>query len=68
MPLTIRHGLETAAQRTRVLRLLQRVGLGDHLHKRPDEMSGGQNQRCAIVRALANAPKIVLADEHGQPR
>ena len=63
MPLTIRHGLETAAQRTRVLRLLQRVGLGEHLHKRPDEMSGGQNQRCAIVRALANAPKIVLADE-----
>jgi ABC-type lipoprotein export system ATPase subunit len=63
MPITIRHGIETEAQRTRVIRLLQRVGLGDHLHKRPDEMSGGQNQRCAIVRALANTPKIVLADE-----
>ena len=63
MPLTIRYGGETEAQRTRVIGLLQRVGLGDQLHKRPSEMSGGQNQRCAIVRALANAPKIVLADE-----
>jgi lipoprotein-releasing system ATP-binding protein len=63
MPLTIRHGIETQAQRARVVHLLQRVGLGSHLHKRPDEMSGGQNQRCAIVRALANAPQLVLADE-----
>lgn len=63
MPITIRHGMETEAQRARVISLLQRVGLGSQLHKRPSEMSGGQNQRCAIVRALANAPKIVLADE-----
>ena len=63
MPITIRYGEETAAQRARVISLLQRVGLGDQWHKRPNEMSGGQNQRCAIVRALANAPKIVLADE-----
>lgn len=63
MPITIRHGTETEEQRARVIRLLQRVGLEPHLHKRPDEMSGGQNQRCALVRALANAPKIVLADE-----
>ena len=63
LPITIRHGVETEEQRARVLRLLQRVGLGHHLHKRPDEMSGGQNQRCALVRALANRPKIVLADE-----
>jgi ABC-type lipoprotein export system ATPase subunit len=63
MPITIRHGSATEAQRDRVIHLLQRVGLGNHLHKRPDEMSGGQNQRCAIVRALANAPQIVLADE-----
>ena len=38
-------------------------GLEGELHKRPGEMSGGQNQRCAIVRALANEPKIILADE-----
>jgi ABC-type lipoprotein export system ATPase subunit len=63
LPITIRHGIETEGQRARVIRLLQRVGLGSHLHKRPGEMSGGQNQRCAIVRALANAPQIVLADE-----
>jgi ABC-type lipoprotein export system ATPase subunit len=37
--------------------------LSDQIEKHPDEMSGGQDQRCAIVRALANAPKIILADE-----
>lgn len=63
LPIIIRQGVETEEQRARVIRLLQRVGLGAHLHKRPDEMSGGQNQRCAVVRALANMPKIVLADE-----
>lgn len=63
MPLTIRHGDATEEERARAINLLNRVGLGDQLHKHPDAMSGGQNQRCAIVRALANAPKIVLADE-----
>lgn len=63
LPIMIRHGEVDATERERVLRLLQRVGLSEQLHKRPDEMSGGQNQRCAIVRALANNPKIVLADE-----
>jgi lipoprotein-releasing system ATP-binding protein len=63
LPIIIQQGVETEEQRARVIRLLQRVRLGPHLHKRPDEMSGGQNQRCAIVRALANTPKIVLADE-----
>jgi ABC-type lipoprotein export system ATPase subunit len=46
-----------------VLALLERVGLHDQIHKHPDTMSGGQNQRCAIIRALASQPKIVLADE-----
>jgi lipoprotein-releasing system ATP-binding protein len=63
MPLTIRDGDVDEADRERVIELLGRVGLGTQLSKRPDEMSGGQNQRCAIVRALANTPKIVLADE-----
>jgi lipoprotein-releasing system ATP-binding protein len=63
MPVTIRYGAANEAQTARAVRLLNRVGLGDQLHKHPDEMSGGQNQRCAIVRALANQPKIILADE-----
>lgn len=63
MPITIRHGEADQEQTERVLRLLHRVGLGDQINKHPDEMSGGQNQRCAIVRSLANSPKIILADE-----
>jgi lipoprotein-releasing system ATP-binding protein len=63
MPLIIRHGLVSDAARAHVVRLLERVGLGHRLQNHPDEMSGGENQRCAIVRALANSPRIVLADE-----
>jgi ABC-type lipoprotein export system ATPase subunit len=63
MPILIRSGAVTEVQRARVVGLLGRVGLAGELHKRPGEMSGGQNQRCAIVRALANEPKIILADE-----
>ncbi len=63
MPITIRHGEADEEQTTRVLNLMERVGLTDQINKHPDEMSGGQNQRCAIVRSLANSPKIILADE-----
>lgn len=63
MPVTIRHGEADESQIDRVLHLLERVGLSDQINKHPDEMSGGQNQRCAIVRSLANSPKIILADE-----
>jgi lipoprotein-releasing system ATP-binding protein len=63
LPLVIRHGSVSAAERAHVVGLLRRVGLGHRLQNHPDEMSGGENQRCAIVRALANTPKIVLADE-----
>lgn len=63
LPITIRHGDASEEDQARVIELLRRVGLGSRIHHRPEEMSGGENQRCAIVRALANAPKIVLADE-----
>ena len=63
MPLTIRQGKPTGQERERAILLLNRVGLGDQLHKRPDEMSGGHKQRCVLARALAHEPKIVLADE-----
>ena len=63
MPIVIRHDAATPEERAWVTSLLERVGLGAQLHKTPDTMSGGQNQRCAIVRALANKPRLVLADE-----
>ena len=43
--------------------LLEKVGLKDHIHKKPNQLSGGQMQRVAIARALANDPEIILADE-----
>jgi len=62
-PITVSRGEASQEEIARVIGLLKRVGLESQLHKRPDTMSGGQNQRCAIIRALANQPKIVLADE-----
>ena len=55
---------EPAAERTRRAReALDRVGLSEHVNKRPSQLSGGQMQRVAIARALVNDPEIVLADE-----
>jgi Ca2+-transporting ATPase len=63
MPLIIRSGAVPATKRGRVIQLLERVGLAEKLDRLPEELSGGERQRCAIVRALANQPKIILADE-----
>jgi putative ABC transport system ATP-binding protein len=51
------------ADKEQAQRLLRRVGLGDHLNHRPRQLSTGQQQRVAVARALANRPKLVLADE-----
>ena len=56
-------GVSSAERRRKALELLEKVGLKDHAHKKPNQLSGGQMQRVAIARALANNPKIILADE-----
>lgn len=56
-------GVSKSERRKRAKDALEEVGLGNQLHKRPSEMSGGQMQRVAIARALVNNPDIILADE-----
>ena len=56
-------GVSKSERRQRAKEALEKVGLGDQLHKRPNQMSGGQMQRVAIARALVNDPDILLADE-----
>lgn len=51
------------SKRERAIRLLTDAGLGDRLHHRPMELSGGEQQRVAIARAMMNAPSLILADE-----
>ncbi len=56
-------GVSKAERRRRAVEVLEKVGLGDQLKKKPNQMSGGQMQRVAIARALINDPDILLADE-----
>lgn len=56
-------GVSSDVKRKKALEVLERVGLKEHVHKRPNQLSGGQMQRVAIARALANDPDIILADE-----
>ena len=56
-------GVNSKKRRKKALEVLERVGLKEHAHKKPNQLSGGQMQRVAIARALANDPDIILADE-----
>ena len=56
-------GVSKNERRKRAVEALEKVGLGDQIHKKPNQMSGGQMQRVAIARALVNNPHILLADE-----
>ena len=56
-------GMSARKRKKKALELLKKVGLKEHAHKKPNQLSGGQMQRVAIARALANDPDIILADE-----
>ncbi|HSO69913.1 MAG TPA: ABC transporter ATP-binding protein/permease [Arachnia sp.] len=56
-------GVSPSERKRRAMAALSEVGLADHVHKRPNQLSGGQMQRVAIARALINDPEILLADE-----
>ncbi|MBF8436338.1 ABC transporter ATP-binding protein [Halanaerobiaceae bacterium Z-7014] len=61
--LKIADGKKVSKNKEKAIRILEDVGLGDMLSRRPNELSGGQKQRVAIARALVKEPRLVLADE-----
>ena len=56
-------GLSAKQRRMKAIKVLKRVGLEEHMYKKPNQLSGGQMQRVAIARALSNDPEVILADE-----
>ena len=56
-------GVSKSEKRKRSIEALEKVGLKEHIHKKPNQLSGGQMQRVAIARALVNNPDVILADE-----
>ena len=56
-------GIGKEERKKRAIEALKKVGLGEQLHKKPSQMSGGQMQRVAIARAIVNNPRLLLADE-----
>ncbi len=63
LPLTIAHGLSKEEAYAKASQLLHRFELSPHAHKKPQQLSGGQNQRIAILRAIAHQPEMILLDE-----